>query len=79
MPAAAAVKELLTAWTQRGEDMLEVGRRSRERPERHRVERPATHSQQPDTHDPARHLKRAAGDVLMRDTVGGQMQERPKK
>lgn len=74
MPAAPAVKELPTARPQRGDDVLEVGRGSRNRTEGRSIERTPPHSEKRNRGDPARHLEAAAGDVLVRNAVCGQVQ-----
>jgi hypothetical protein len=79
MPPLPAVKELLAARAQRGDDVLEVRRGSRNRTKGRGIERTPPHSEKRDRGNPARHLKAAAGDVLVRNAVCGQVQNRPEQ
>jgi hypothetical protein len=76
MPTAAPVKELPAAGAERGDYVLEVGRRRRNRTQCRRIERAAARSQEHEGRNPAPDLKPAAGDVLVRDPVCGQVQNR---
>jgi hypothetical protein len=73
VPAAAAVKELLSARAQQREHVLEVRCRSRNRTERGRIERAASRGEESDAREPASDLEAAAGYVLMRDAVCGEV------
>jgi len=73
MPAAAAVKELLSARAQRREHVLEVRCRSRKRTQGGRIERAASRGEEGDAREPASDLEAAAGDVLVRDAVCGEV------
>jgi hypothetical protein len=79
MPTAPAVKELLAARAQRGDDVLEVRRRSCNRTEGRGIERTPPHGEKRDRGSPARHFEAAAGDVLMWNAVCGQVQDRPEQ
>src|SRR2546426_12702322 len=79
VPAAAAVKELLSARAQRREHMLEVRCRSRKRTEGGRIERAAPGGKKGDGRDPAPNLEAAAADALMRKPVSGKVQDRSKQ
>jgi hypothetical protein len=68
VPAAAAMKELLSAWAQRREHMLEVRCRSRHRTEGGRIERAAPGSEKSDGREPASDLEAAAADVPHAET-----------
>jgi hypothetical protein len=74
MPTAPAVKELLAARAQRGDDVLEVRRGRCNRTEGRGIERTPPHREKRDRGNPARHLEAAAGDVLVRNAVCGQVQ-----
>jgi hypothetical protein len=69
MPAAAAVKELLSARAQRREHVLEVRCRSRKRTQGGRIERAASRGEEGEGREPASDLEAAAGDVFVRDAV----------
>jgi hypothetical protein len=73
LPAAAAVKELLSARAQQREQVLEVRCRSRKRTEGGRIERAASRGEEGDGREPASDLEAAAGDVLVRDAVCGEV------
>jgi len=79
VPAATAVKELLSARAQRRENVLEVRCRSRKRTEGGRIERAAPGGEKSDRPNPAPDLEAAAADVLMRKPVSGKVQERSKQ
>ena len=74
VPAAAAVKELLSARAQRREHVLEVRCRSRKRTEGGRIERAASRGEEGDGREPASDLEAAAGDALVRDAVCGEVE-----
>lgn len=76
MPAAPAVEELATARTQTRKDVLEVGRGGRRGPERSRVERPATESEQSQTEQAAPVLEATIADVLVRHPVTSEVKRR---
>ena len=76
MPTPAPVKELPASEAQRGDYVLEVGRRRRNRTQGRRIERAAARSQEHEGRNSAPDLKTAAGDVLVRDAVCGQVQNR---
>jgi len=73
------VKELLSAWAQRREHVLEVRCRSRKRTEGGRIERAAPGGEKNDRPNSAPDLEAAAADVLVREPVSGKVQERPKQ
>jgi hypothetical protein len=68
------VKELLSARAQRREHVLEVRCRSRKPTEGGRIERAASHGEEGDAREPASDLETAAGDVLVRDAVCGEVE-----
>jgi hypothetical protein len=74
MPATAAVKELLPVRPQRREHVLEVGRRSRNRTKRRRIERATPCGEKRDRCNPASDLEAAAGDVPVRHAISGEVQ-----
>ena len=73
VPAAAAVKELLSARAQQREQVLEVRCRSRKRTEGGGIERAASLGEQGDGRESASDFEAAAGDVLVRDAVCGEV------
>lgn len=73
------MKELLSAWAQRREHVLEVRCRSRERTEGGRIERTAPGSEKSDRREPASDLEAAALDVLVRKPVSGKVQDGSKQ
>jgi hypothetical protein len=73
------MKELLSAWAQRREHVLEVRCRSRERTEGGRIDRAAPGGEKSDGRDPASDLEAAAVDVLVRKPVSGKVQDGPKQ
>jgi hypothetical protein len=73
VPAAAAVKELLSARAQPREHVLEVRCRRRKPAEGGRIERAASHCEEGEGREPASDLETAAGDVLVRDAVCGEV------
>jgi hypothetical protein len=77
MPAAP-VEELLAARTQPRDDVLEVGCGGGAGPERGWIERPPTKGEQHQCEQPASNLKRTLGEVLVRNSITGKMQRRPK-
>jgi hypothetical protein len=79
VPAAAAVKELLSARAQQREQVLEVRCRSRKRTEGGRIERAASRGEEGDGREPASDLEAAAGDVLVRDAVCGEVERGSKQ
>src|SRR6266508_1134969 len=79
MPTAPAVKELLAARAQRGDDVLQVRRGSCNRTEGRGIERTPPHSEKRDRGHPARHFEAAVGDVLVRNAVCGQVEDRPEQ
>ena len=64
VPAATAVKELLSARAQRRENVLEVRCRSRKRTEGGRIERAAPGREKSDRPNPAPDLEAAAAAIL---------------
>jgi hypothetical protein len=76
MPTATAVKELLAARAQRGDHVLEVRRRSRDRAQGRRIEWAAPRGQEREGGYPAPDLEAAAGNVLVRNAVRRQVQSR---
>jgi hypothetical protein len=74
MPAATPVKELLAARAQRRDHVLEVRRRRCGRAQSRRIEWAAARSQEHEGRNSTPDLKTAAGNVLVRDAVCGQVQ-----
>jgi hypothetical protein len=79
VPAAAAVKELLSARAQRREHVLEVRCRSPKRSQGRRIERAASRGEQGNGREPASDLEAAAADVLVRDAVCGEVERGSKQ
>jgi hypothetical protein len=76
MPAASAVKELLSAQSQPWREVLQVGHRRRRAPEHGWIEHAAPCREQPERDEPAADLEAPVGNVLVRHVVTGDMKRR---
>jgi hypothetical protein len=78
MPASV-VEEFPSTRTQEREDVLEVGRGARHGAKCRRVERAASRGEETDTPEAAADLEPTRVKVLVRNTVAGEVQNRPQK
>ena len=79
MPASATVEELSAARAHEGEDMLEVGCGARRGPERCWIERAAARGEEDKADETATDLEAARADVLVRQTVAREVEDRPQQ
>jgi hypothetical protein len=79
VPTEAVVKELPTARTQEGEDVLEIGGGTRRRAKRRRIEWPSPRGEEHDACDAAGDLKATRVEVLVRQAVARKVEDRPQE
>jgi hypothetical protein len=79
VPTEAVVKELPAAQTQEGEDVLEIGGGTRRRAKRRRIEWPSPRGEENDACDAAGDLEPTRAEVLVRQAVARQVQDRPQE
>jgi hypothetical protein len=70
------VEEVVSARTEKGKDVLEVRGRARRRAERRRIERSTPHGEQGETRQATADLEPTRADVLVRDAVTDNMEDR---
>ena len=73
------MKELPVARTQEGEDVLEVGGRTRRGAKRRRIERASPRSEEKDACDATGDLEVTRAEVLVRQTVAREVDDRPQE
>ena len=73
------VEELVSARTQVGEDVLEVRGGARRRAKRRRIERSAPEGEEGEARQAAADLELARRDVLVRDAVAENMEDRSRQ
>ena len=76
VPAEAIVKELPATRTQDGEDVLEVGGGTRRGAKRRRIEWASPRGEENDACDAARDLKATRAEVLVRQAVAREVEDR---
>jgi hypothetical protein len=74
-----AVEELAAARTQEREDVLEVGGGTRGGTKRRRIERAAARGEEDEARETAADLEAARADVLVRQTVACEVEDRPQE
>jgi hypothetical protein len=79
VPAKPVVKELPAAWTQNGENVLEVRGRTRGSAKSRRIKRAASAGEENEGHDPTADLESTRSEVLVRHVVAGKVQDWPEK
>ena len=79
VPTAAAVEELVSARTEKWEDVLEVRRGARSRAQRRRIERSAPRGEEDEARQAAADLEPARADVLVREAVARKMEDRARE
>jgi hypothetical protein len=77
MPAEAVVKELPSARTQEGEDVLEVRGGTRRGAERRRIEWASPSGEKKEARETAADLEATRAEVLVRQTVAREVEDRP--
>jgi hypothetical protein len=73
------VEELVSARTEKREDVLEVRGGARRCAERRRIERSTPHGKQGETRHSAADLEPTRADVLVRDAVADNMEDRSRE
>jgi hypothetical protein len=76
---AVAVEELPSARAQEGEHVLEVRGGARRGAQRHRIERTSPRGEKQDACETAADLEATRADVLVRQAVAGEVEERPEE
>jgi hypothetical protein len=79
VPTETVVKELPAAWKHGGEDVLEVRGGARRGAKRRRIERAAPHSEEKDACDAAGDLEVTRAEVLVRQAVAREVEDRPQE
>jgi hypothetical protein len=79
VPADAVVEELPAAQTQEGEDVLEVGGGTRRGAKCRRIEWASPRGEQKDAYDAAADLEATRAEVLVRQAVAREVEDRPQE
>jgi hypothetical protein len=79
MPPEAIVKDLPSAWTQEGEDVLEIRSRARHRAERRRIEGASPRGEKSDACDTGPDLEPSRVEVSVRNAVTREVESRPQQ
>ena len=79
MPPEAIVKDLPSAWTQEGEDVLEIRSGARERAERRRIERPTPRGEKSDACDTGPDLEPSRVEISVWNAVAREVESRPQQ
>ena len=73
------MKELSPAWTQRGEDVLEVRYGTCDGAKRRRIEWPSPRGEEKDASETAADLEATGAEVFMRQAIARKMDDWPQK
>lgn len=76
MPASSAVEELVSAWTQKRYDVLEIGSGARGRSDSRGIQQSAPGRQQREAGHAAADFEAPRVDVLVRETIAGEVEDR---
>ena len=79
VPAKAIMKELSPAWTQEGEDVLEVRCGTCDGAKRRRIEWPSPRGEEKDASETAADLEATGAEVFMRQAIAREMDDWPQK
>ena len=77
VPAVAAVKQLASTWTQKGDDVLKIRRRAGGCSQSRRIERAALAGEEDEAEEAASDLEAARIDVLVWQTIAREVEDRP--
>jgi hypothetical protein len=77
VPAVAAVKQLASTWTQKGDDVLKIRRRAGGCSQSRRIERAALAGEEDEAEEAATDLEAARTDVLVWQTIAREVEDRP--
>lgn len=77
VPAVAAVKQLASTWTQKGDDVLKIRRRAGGCSQSRRIERAALAGEEDEAEEAAPDLEAARTDVLVWQTIAREVEDRP--
>ena len=77
VPAVAAVKQLASTWTQKGDDVLKIRRRAGGCSQSRRIERAALPGEEDEAEEAASDLEAARTDVLVWQTIAREVEDRP--
>ena len=79
VPAKAIMKELSPAWTQKGEDVLEVRCGTCDGAKSRRIEWPSPRGEEKDASETAADLEATRAEVFMRQAIARKMDDWPQK
>ena len=77
MPAVAAVKQLASTWTQKGDNVLKIRGRAGRCSQSRRIERAALAGEEDEAEEAATDLEAARIDVLVWQTIAREVEDRP--